>query len=308
MMHFPAARLRPFWATVGPAVAVLMAACLLLSTALRAAAAETEPQPPLIRELTMLSPSLFYIRWSSRSGGGPADGLWANLYQNERVVLAVNLGNQPAAGSAEIDDPNGILQPSTRYCVGLLAYVGSGASDGSTFSDESNRFCTTTPAAPSVKVIPHAPIPTEVMPPTSSPDLALEAIRGREEREWADVNETTPTYLIALRNDGADALGTVVVEIATSGALTLAELTSAAREGWATDGFTCTATTPSGRANTGLRCTGGTLRSGQSTSSPIVVNPSRPGFGYIHASIGIRSGPADRDTSDNSQMLAVRIF
>src|SRR5215217_6257386 len=187
MMHFPSARLCTFRATVRAAVAVLMAVCLLLSTALHTAAAETEPQPPILHEFIALSPSSFYVRWSDHLGEGPADGLWANVYQNERLALVVNLGNQPAAGSDEIDDPNGILQPSTRYCVGLLAYVGSGASDSSTFSDESNRFCTTTPAAPSVKVIPRVPIPTEVTPPAAPPDLALEAIRGREEREWTGV-------------------------------------------------------------------------------------------------------------------------
>jgi hypothetical protein len=305
MSHFYG---RSFWATVRSRITALAAACLMLSTNIRGAAAESEPRPPILHELMALSPSSFYVRWSEHLGEGPTDGLWANVYQNERLTLAVNLGNQPAAGSAEIEDPNGILQPSTRYCVGLLAYVGSGASDSSTFSDESNRFCTTTPAAPSVKVIPRGPIPTEVTQQAAPPDLALEAIRGREEREWTGVKETTPTYLIALRNDGADALGTVVVEIATSGVLSLAELPPAARDGWAANGFTCTSTTPSGRANASLRCTGGTLRSEQSTSSPIVVSPSRPGFGYIHASIGIRSGPADRDTSDNSQMLAVRIL
>ncbi len=299
---------RWFWATVRPGITALAAGCLMLSTALRAAAAEMQPQPPIMHELIALSPSSFYVRWSDQWGEGPADGLRATVYHNERLVLAVDLGNQPASGSAEIDDPNAILQPSTHYCVGLRAYLGSGASDSSTFSDESNRFCTTTPAAASVTAIPRVPIPTEVTTPAAPPDLALEAIRGREEREWSEVNETTPTYLIALRNDGADALGTVVVEIATSGVLTLADVTQAARDDWAADGFTCTSTTPSGRANAGLRCTGGTLRSGQSTSPAIVVRPSRPGFGYIQASIGIRSGPADMDTSDNSQMLAVRIF
>src|SRR3954451_16217514 len=114
-----------------------------------------------MHEFMALSPSAFYVRWSDHLGEGPADGLRATVYQNERLVLAVNLGNQPAAGSAEIDDPNAILQPSTRYCVGLLAYVGSGTSDGSTFSDESNRFCTTTLAAPSEKAIPRVPLPTE---------------------------------------------------------------------------------------------------------------------------------------------------
>jgi len=286
MSHFYG---RSFWATVRPRITALAAVCLMLSTNIRSAAAESEPRPPILHEFIALSPSSFYVRRSDHLGEGPADGLWANVYQNERLALVVNLGNQPAAGSTEIDDPNGILQPSTRYCVGLLAYVGSGTSDSSTFSDESNRFCTTTPAAPSVKVIPRVPIPTEVTPPAAPPDLALEAIRGREEGEWSGVKETTPTYLIALRNDGADALGTVVVEIATSGVLSLAGK-------------------PVGTGQCQPALTGGTLRSGQSTSSPIVVSPSRPGFGYIQASIGIRSGPADRDTSDNSQMLAVRIL
>src|SRR5436190_13553646 len=145
---------RSSWATVRPGITALTAACLMLWTALRAAAAETPPQPPIMHELMALSPSAFYVRWSDRLGEGPADGLRATVYQNERLVLSVNLGNQPAAGSAEIDDPNAILQPSTRYCVGLRAYLGSGTNDSSTFSDESNRFCTTTPAAPAVKVIP----------------------------------------------------------------------------------------------------------------------------------------------------------
>ncbi len=80
-----------------------------------------------MHELVALSPSSFYVRWSDQWGEGPADGLRATVYHNERLVLAVDLGNQPAAGSAEIDDPNAILQPSTRYCVGLRAYLGSGS-------------------------------------------------------------------------------------------------------------------------------------------------------------------------------------
>src|SRR5215203_85184 len=130
---------RSVWATVRPGVTALAAACFMLSTNILNAAAESQPEPPIMHELMALSPSSLYVRWSDQLGEGPADGLWATVYQNERLVLAINLGNQPASGSAEIDDPNAILQPSTRYCVGLRAYLGSGTSESSTFSDESNR-------------------------------------------------------------------------------------------------------------------------------------------------------------------------
>src|SRR4051795_2233960 len=94
---------RSAWATVRPGITALVAACLMLSTNILSAAAESEPQPPIMHELMALSPSSFYVRWSDQLGEGPADGLRATVYQNERLVLVVNLGNQPASGSAEFD-------------------------------------------------------------------------------------------------------------------------------------------------------------------------------------------------------------
>jgi hypothetical protein len=156
-------------------------------------------------------------------------------------------------------------------------------------------------------VVPESGVPVGLEAGGPPPDLAISNIKGREELE--DAVGKTFVYLIELRNDGAPANDNVVVDIATSGVLTLAEQPQFVAQGWAADGFTCLSTPPTGGANAGLRCSGGSLKRGQSTNPAVMVRVTRAGYGYIHASIGVGSGPAERgDTKDNSLALPVRVY
>ncbi len=158
-------------------------------------------------------------------------------------------------------------------------------------------------------VVPASSAGTAVEPSGPPPDLAIEKIRGREEVEGG-VGKTM-AYLVVFRNDGADANGTVVVDIATSGVLTLAEdpeVAQTVQKGWEASGFKCVTTQPSGGANASMRCSGGSLKRGQSANPAVIVRATRAGYGYIHASIGVSGGPPERDTSDQGLALPVRIY
>jgi len=142
----------------------------------------------------------------------------------------------------------------------------------------------------------------------AAPDLALEKIGGREEREWTLVKDQAPAYLVNLRNDGADANGTVVVDIATSGVATLAADQSVVQAGWTAAGFTCVTRPPAGGETAALRCTGGSLKQGERTNPAILVRFTGAGYGYIHATVSVSSGPADLNTSGNNEVLGIRIY
>jgi hypothetical protein len=183
------------------------------------------------------------------------------------------------------------LEPETTYCVGLTTWVGTGEQATSVYSEESDRRCVTTAAL--------APLPM---------DLVLEEIRGREEREWSQVRGQAPAYLIALRNEGADADGTIVVDIQTSGVATIGEQPAVVRQGWESADFTCGPTPVSGGANAGLRCTGGSLKAGQRTNPGVAVQFTRAGYGYIHVSVSLQGGQTDTDPDNNDITLPIRIY
>jgi len=131
-------------------------------------------------------------------------------------------------------------------------------------------------------------------------------IRGREERTWDQVRTQPAAYLVEIGNSGADAVGTVVFDIQTSGVAKLAE--QSALQGWQANGFTCATRPVSGEANAGLRCTGGSLKRGQSINPAIIVGFTGRGFVAIHASVSVRGGTPEEDTGDNGLALNVRIL
>jgi hypothetical protein len=122
------------------------------------------------------------------------------------------------------------------------------------------------------------------------------------------VRNQSPAYLVVIRNDGPDALKTVVVDITTSGVLTMAEQAPVIRQGWEAAGFTCVSTPASGGANSGLHCTGGTLKQGEKINPAVAVRATRQGFGAIHVTVSVSGGTPERDTKDNSVALPVRIY
>jgi hypothetical protein len=271
------------------AVALMVAACLALGAGVQGATAVVPPHPPTLLDFYADTPTEVSIKWTNHDHAR-SDGIRVDLYQNDVSVVAWVLRDAPGFGTTRFSD--GGLQPDTGYCLGLRAYSGSGEDAFSSFSAESERLCTTTPASEGF-------VPGPV-------DLLLENIRGRE--ELTVPAGATIAYLIVFRNLGNDAIGSVVVDIATSGVLTLSADQTLVRPGWEASGFTCGSTPPTGAATAGLRCTGGTLKRGQSTDPAILVQVTGPGFGYIHGSVGVSRGRPEYDKSDNLLTLPVRVY
>ena len=309
MTHFLSHACRRLGRLAVPTLAVV----LLLGVGGRGASAEEDrPDPPNLYavEVSRDKPTALrfrgYVHIDNRvirrfenlpPGGRKEYGVRVNIYQGEELVRITNLsgidGDLDLTFGDERPDDDAPFLPSTQYCVGLVTFLGPGDNDNSLLSDESERLCATTLAL--------------LNPPR--PDLAVAAIRGREDLEWANVRGNTPAYLVVLNNNGeGDADGNVVVDIATSGVVTLAEQLPVVRQGWEANGFTCVPTTPGGGANAGLRCSGGTLKEGQRINPAVMVRVTRPGYGAIHVQVGVASGPGDVDRQDNGFALLVRVY
>jgi hypothetical protein len=197
--------------------------------------------------------------------------------------------HDPVIGSGHVVSwsfTNDGMKPDVAYCAAVYATPHRGSPGGlldDNASDNSNKICHR-PSAP-------------------KPDLVIENIRGREE------SQVTPgvAYLVLFRNEGADANGTVVVDIATSGVAKIAADQNIVRPGWASMGFTCGFRTASGGANSLYRCRGGSLKQGQSVDPAIIVALTRPGFGAIHVSLSVSGSTAEADLSDNGLALNIQV-
>ena len=287
-------------------VKLAMAATIFLLWYPSSSTASEDPlQPPELSEVRTRYPNVIEVHWwnvSVKEQETP-DGIRVNIYETDDFAASQNFPGDAGRATLDVkDDTYKIIKFDTYYCVGLQYFNGSGSNIE--YSPESNRLCASTAAEGSQ--------PLSIVAPQEPPPalLAIEGIRGREELEWARVANTTPAYLIGIKNSGNDATRTVLVEIATSGVVTLADQPPFVAQGWAADGFTCSRAPASGGANALLRCTGGTLKFGQSTSPAILIRPTGRGFGVIHASIDVSSGTPEEPSTrqDNALALSIRVL
>jgi hypothetical protein len=240
-----------------------------------------------------------------------ADGLFRSRLASERFLAETSttlVKNQTVRGrTADVSAHVRNLANNPDERAEWFGYVLSGGKEREVSARGDCMSMVFNPRLSITYLVPEGGVPSGLEAGGPPPDLAISNIKGREELEGA-VGKTF-VYLIEFRNDGAPANGNVEVDIATSGVLTLAEQPQFVAQGWAADGFTCVSTPPTGGANAGLRCSGGSLNRGQSTNPAVMVRVNRAGYGYVHASIGVSSGPAERgDTKDNSLALPVRVY
>jgi len=169
------------------------------------------------------------------------------------------------------------------------------------------------PAAPRgpSPIQPMAPTPTVAPPPGSTKtDLALEAITGQ--RELYYVTYALP-YDVKFRNDGSDVAGGLVVDIRTSGVATIpANQPAGVGQAWAAAGFSCSFAIGDA-TKTSVRCTGGSLRSGEAAAPRVFVQFLGPGDGLIEAHVwGFQSsqgkGLEDVNSENNTQSLNVQVL
>jgi hypothetical protein len=271
---------------------LLLGATLLVAPGAPRASAAEAPSTPTFTSLEADSATSVKIEYATNKEE-LVDGVRFMLYDTAGELLLHSFVTRPINGSFT---PTGEytftkLQPRTEYCVGLKAWVGTGDADTSLFSEESERQCVTTPA-----------------PPQPRQNLAISEIRGKEEIDWAATNQRNPVYIFMLRNDGGDANERVVVEIQTSGVVTLAnEQLPILVQGWESLGFTCERFNVSGGANAGLRCTGGTLKQGQEANPAVLTRVTGRGFGAVHVVTNVTRGQGDADPGDNSLTLNVHV-
>lgn len=192
--------------------ALLVAAGLALGIGIQPVAADDEDEIPRPTPLTLrLEGTEAHITFRDNSEN--EEEFYVYLEERDHPGVVVLRSHGPGvqgAGRVVSRSVQGIT-PGVAYCatVGAVRYENFVV----TLSDTSvsAALC----AAPTDRA--------------AGPDLAIANIRGREEVEGG--TGRTLSYLVAFRNDGADANGTVVVDIATSGVVTLADQT-AVRAGW----------------------------------------------------------------------------
>lgn len=267
----------------GAAAVLGMAAVATVAGPAHPAAADEQIGPPTLQSVRLEPPSAF-LTFKDNSAIETNFHIVLRERDNpDRIVAKANVLSVPGEGRVATRSIGGV--PSG---VALCAIIQSQIREEVPFgtfllveaSANSNTVC--------VDSLTPAP-----------PDLALEKIRGRE--EWKPTESIS--YVIPMRNDGADATGTVVLEVATSG---IATVTGGYQPGMAALGFTCVTKPASGTTTATLRCTGGSLKKGENTTTAILVRLTRPGYGAIHATISLSGGPAETDTSDNASTLPVR--
>lgn len=169
------------------------------------------------------------------------------------------------------------------------------------------------PSAPrgSSPIQPRAPTPRPAAPPGSpKTDLVMEAITGT--RELFLVSYPLP-YDVRFHNDGSDVVGGLVVDIKTSGVATIpSNQPAGVGQMWAAAGFTCSFPT-GGATTTAVRCTGGSLKSGEAAAPRVFVQFLGDGVGSIEATIwGYQSsqgtGLETINPENDSQSLAVQVL
>ncbi|MBX5489240.1 MAG: hypothetical protein DIU75_003250 [Mycolicibacterium hassiacum] len=124
-------------------------------------------------------------------------------------------------------------------------------------------------------------------PETAPPDLALQTIRGPADRP---AHAGGASYILELRNVGANDASGVVVDVSTSGVAELGDQ-SVIRQTWANNGFTCTVNSP-----TNMRCTGGNVPKGTKIEPWVMTTYKGPGQAWVHAQV---SGAGDNTPGNN---------
>ncbi len=276
-------------------VIILLAPLLLLASAPRGVDAQEPPPTPI---LVAVEPELtrdsngddqvkLRIRWEVV--GERVNGLQLLVYDASGAYMFTAFESLPTGELLDVagvhDLATASLKPNTRYCIGLKAWVGRDASKA-VYSEESAHECVTV---------------------VGRPNLGVSEIRGKEDLDWATPNSRNPVYILMLRNDGGDATDRVVVEIKTSGVVTLADQLPILVQGWESQGFTCERTAVSGGANAGMLCTGGTLKHGQDFNPGILTRVTGRGFGHVHVVVNVTRGRGDSDFGDNSLTLNVQV-
>jgi hypothetical protein len=179
----------------------------------------------------------------------------------------------PGEGRVATRSINGIL-PGIGYCVKIGAEAEPSRFEFD-FSGYSNLVCADPPGPP------------------SAPDLTVSKVEVVNQP-----SRSSHSYAVTIRNDGADAKGTAELLISTTGALTRTNTVLPEK------GFTCTAVGPEGTATGSFRCTGGTLKQGESARIAFFARGTRAGLGYVHATVSVAGG-GEADTTLNSDVLSV---
>ncbi|MGH2586297.1 MAG: hypothetical protein ACRDJE_15395 [Dehalococcoidia bacterium] len=275
---------------------LLVAAGLAIGIGIQPAAADEEVGAPTLQSLRLEAPDA-YVTFTDNSAIESDFRVIVRERNNpDRIVVETDVPPVPGEGRVVTRSVSGITAG-----VALCATVHAQVREENPLNPRDNPIV--------IPVVGRAASNTVCADPASPPpDLALEKISGREEREWTLVKDQAPAYLVNLRNDGAGANGVVVVDIATSGVARLAEQPAVVRQGWEAAGFTCAARPPAGAETAALRCTGGSLAQGARANPAIAVQFTGRGYGYIHATVSVSGGPAELNTSGNSEVLGIRIY
>lgn len=293
--------------SLAPGLRALAGTAILLALVfggVPAATAEETPDVPEFKELAVAEPAGISYSWTP-GGERRVDGIRLRIYQNGVSQGYDDTEALGEGGFIRIFQAPDVLKADTRYCFGMQAYAGTGPVETRAFSEESERRCLVMPTRED-EVAVEAPRPVPTATPRPS-DLSIRNIRGKEDLDWAVVRNGGGSYLIEMANARTTATGNVVVDIQTSGVVTIGEQIEIVQRGWAAAGFICAPRAVSGGANAGLRCTGGTLKAGQVANPAVIVKFTGRGIGTVHASIGLSSGAADYDQSDNGLALSVRV-
>jgi hypothetical protein len=228
---------------------LLLAIGLMLGGGAPGAAAADPPAPPTLQWVRVDPPAAVVYQFNL-NGDAPVNGVRLNVYQNNRFVHAFQQQLSPADRDGKVTNPQNrsLFKSNTRYCVGLLAYVGTGNNSSSTFSEESERQCFTIP--PYADEVGPAPKPAsegapkpapapEAPPPPTKPDLTVTRLTGPTEV----FDGVAVEYEVAIWNDGTPAQGTAQVAILAEGPLESIGVLEVTNNGFVcearTSGFTC---------------------------------------------------------------------
>ncbi|MER6994216.1 hypothetical protein [Streptomyces sp. NPDC000410] len=239
--------------------------------------------PPRLQNLR-LDPPTAYLTFQDNSDAEQVYFAVLRERDNPDVEVKGNLQPTtpvPGVGRVVTRTYSGTVKPGVAYCAtveGLAKIESATGVDAGKFTGPSNSVCAD-PAKPAT-------------------DLALDRIEGDEDLMvgW------TRNYWVYYSNKGPAIDGKAVITAAVSGPLVIRKLP----ENTTFNGFTCTATAASGGATGGFRCTGGSLKQGESGKIPVLVKVAKPGIGAVHTSIGVSGGAADKNQGNNLSTLNVR--
>jgi hypothetical protein len=219
---------------VRPIASVLLAIGLTLTGMLPVSAAAAPP-PPTLDGVEVVPPAGVDYQYTME-GDAPFNGIRANVYQDGKFKVAFNqdVGGKRAA-IIHTGQRRDIFKSNTRYCIGLLAYVGGGANSNSTFSEESERKCFTVPPyadeiGPSPKPSSGgAPKPAEPAPKPEPPKPDVAATRVSGPKELA-IGETAE-YEVAIFSEGSAITDQALLQINGAGSIQISEVTEASGNG-----------------------------------------------------------------------------